>query len=407
MYGDHKTYLGKTTDGGKTWSLIKSNEFTGFAHKIKEDFINKNLLFLGTEMGLFATVDGGENWFRMKNHIPDYTLVRDIQIHPRTNDLLLATHGRGIIVVDDITPMRNLTKDIIDKEVVLFDSKPIVLTPGKYGDGGFPSTGGWNGGNPPSVQPIQYYFKERMSTGDVAVEIYDATGKLVQTVPGTKRKGVNKVYWNLRMTPPKVATGGTKIDFGSFTAPMVLPGDYTVKLKVGDKEYTQSVKLMHDNSNPNFTTADRQAQYKTAMDLYHLHEQLAGVVDGINSNQKMLKENIEKTKNAKLKKLLTEYNDKLETLRETLLASKQKSQFADEQKLRERISDVYVAVCSQEAGPSNLQVQRVSVLSQEVQKASQDNIAINNHYAIKVKQALIKEGLLKDEKSTLDNKKGN
>jgi len=358
-------------------------------------------------MGLFATVDGGENWFRMKNHIPDYALVRDIQIHPKTNDLLLATHGRGIIVVDDITPMRNLTKDIIDKDVVLFDSKPIVLTAGKYGDGGFPSTGGWNAGNPPSVQPIQYYFKERMSTGDVAVEIYDAAGKLVQTVPGTKRKGINKVYWNLRMTPPKVAAGGTKIDFGSFTAPMVLPGDYTVKLKAGNKEYTQSVKLVHDNSNPNFTIADREAQYKTAMDLYHLHEQLASVADDINSNQKMLKENIEKTKNAKLKKLLSEYNDKLEILRETLLASKQKSQFADEQKLRERISDVYVAVCSQEAGPSNLQVQRVSVLSQEVQKASHDNIAINNQYAIKVKQALIKEGLLKDEKSTLDNKKGN
>lgn len=406
MYGDHKTYLGKTTDGGKTWSLIKSAEFTGFAHKIKEDFINKNLLFLGTEMGLFATVDGGENWFRMKNHIPDYALVRDIQIHPKTNDLLLATHGRGIIVVDDITPMRNLTKDIINKDVVLFDSKPIVLTAGKYGDGGFPGTGGWNGGNPPSVQPIQYYFKERMSTGDVAVEIYDASGKLVQTVPGTKRKGLNKVYWNLRMTPPKVATGGTKIDFGSFTAPMVLPGDYTVKLKAGGKEYTESVKLIHDNSNPNFTVADRKAQYKTAMDLYHMHEQLASVVDDINSNQKMLKENIEKTKNAKLKKLLNEYNDKLETLRATLLASKQKSQFADEQQLRERISDVYVAVCSQEAVPSNLQVQRVNVLTQEVQKASQDNIAINNQYAIKVKQALIKEGLLKNEQSTLDNQKG-
>jgi hypothetical protein len=356
---------------------------------------------------LFATVDGGENWFRMKNHIPDYALVRDIQIHPKTNDLILATHGRGIIVVDDITPMRNLTKDIIDKDVVLFDNKPITLTMGKWGDGGFPSTGGWNGGNPPSIDPIQYYFKDRMSTGDVSVEVYDASGKLVQTVPGSKRKGINKVYWNLRMTPPKVASGGTKADFGSFSAPMVLPGDYTVKLKVGDKVYDKKIKLVHDYSNPNFTVAQREAQYKTATDLYKLHEQLATVVDDINYNQKLLKENAGKVKSDKVKKLLAEYDNKLEALRVTLLASKQKSQFADEQKLRERISDVYVAVCNQEAAPSNLQMQRVGVLQQEVQKAASDNTALNNQYALKVKQALIKEGLLKDDKSTLENKKGN
>jgi photosystem II stability/assembly factor-like uncharacterized protein len=407
MYGDHKTYLGKSVDGGKTWTMIKSTEFTGFAHKIKEDAVNKNLLFLGTEMGLFATVDGGENWFRMKNHIPDYALVRDIQIHPKTNDLILATHGRGIIVVDDITPMRSLTKDIIDKDVVLFDNKPVTLTMGKYGDGGFPSTGGWNGGNPPSIAPIEYYFKERMSTGDVSLEVYDAAGKLVQKVPGTKRKGINKVYWNLRMTPPKTATGGTKVDFGSFSAPMVLPGDYTVKLKAGDKEYSKQIKLVHDYSNPNFTPAQREAQYKTATDLYNLHEKLAGIVDDINNNQKMLKENTPKIKSEKVQKLLKDYDNELEKLRETLLAAKQKSQFADEQKLRERISDVYVAVCNQEAAPSNLQVQRVGVLQQEVQKAETDNTAVKTKYDAKVKQALIKEGLIKDDKSTIDNQKKN
>ena len=113
-----------------------------------------------------------------------------------------------------------------------------------------------------------------------------------------------------------------------------------------------------------------------------------------------------KAKNDKVKKLLKEYDAKLETLRETLLASKQTSQFADEQKLRERISDVYVAVCNQEAAPSNLQTQRVTVLQQEVQKAEQANSALTNQYAIKVKEALIKEGLLKDDKPTFKNKKG-
>jgi len=187
---------------------------------------------------------------------------------------------------------------------------------------------------------------------------------------------------------------------------MVMPGDYTVKLKVGDKEYSKQIKLVHDYSNPNFTLAQREAQYKTATDFYHLHEQLASVVDEINNNQKMLRENTGKVKSDKIKKLLKEYDARLEALRETLLASKQKSQFADEQKLRERINDVYVAVCNQEAAPSNLQTQRVGVLQQDFQKAAQENTALNNQYAIKVKQALIKEGLLKDDKPTIENKKG-
>ncbi|MFM2362863.1 MAG: hypothetical protein RLZZ316_1765 [Bacteroidota bacterium] len=405
MYGDHQTYIGKSTDMGKTWTLFKSNEFTGFAHKIKEDLTNKNLLFAGTEMGLFSSVDGGATWFRMKNNIPWYALVRDIQIHPKTNDLVIATHGRGIIILDDITPIRNLTKDIADKEVYLFETGTQKLTTGNFGDGGFPSTGGWNGGNPAAIAPIQYYLKDRLNTGDVKVEIYDAAGKLVQSIPGSKRKGINRVYWNQRMKPPKVATGSAKIDFGGFIAPQVLPGNYTVKLKVADKEYSNGIQLVHDENNKSFTTADRQKQFDASMQLYTLHEQLAKTVEDITGKQKMLKENIDKTKNAKLKKLLQEYHNKLETLRAECLATKQKSIFADEERIRERITDVYQAVAGQEAAPSNLQIQRISVLQNEVSKAENNNTSLTTQYYNKVKDALTKEGLLKE--STLQDSKGN
>jgi photosystem II stability/assembly factor-like uncharacterized protein len=395
MYGDHKTYLGKSTDMGKTWQLITSSEFTGFAHKIKEDLVNKDLLFLGTEMGLFATVDGGVSWFRMKNRIPEYALVRDIQIHPVTHDLVLGTHGRGIIIVDDITPMRSLKKDIVEKEVHLIPNTPVELNAGRFGDGGFPSTGGWVAPNPLSIPPIQYYLKERVTTGDVKVEIYDKEGKLVQSMPGSKRKGINKVSWNLRMKPPKVAAGGTKIDFGGFIAPMVLPGDYTVKLKVGDKEYTQPLKLVHDEKNKEFTLADRQLQYKTAIQLYKMHEELAAVVDDINEKQKMVKDNFDKVKDPATKKLMEEFNAKLEEERSQLLATKQKSIFADEQKLREKITDVYSAVASQEAPPSNLQVQRADLLQKEVTTKKQDVKKVNDKYYKPIFDQLVKEGLIK------------
>jgi photosystem II stability/assembly factor-like uncharacterized protein len=404
-YGDHKTYAAASNDMGKTWKMFTSSEFTGFAHKIKEDIINKDLLFIGTEMGLFSSVNGGVNWFRMKNNIPWYALVRDIQIHPVTNDLLLATHGRGIIVVDDITPMRALTKELTEKDVHLFGSQKIVLRDGMYGNGGMPSTGGWQGGNPAGIPPIQYYLKDRITTGDVKVEIYDAAGKLVQSIPGSKRKGINKVSWNLRAKPPKVASGGTKVDYGGFIAPMVLPGDYTIKLKVGPKEYTDKITLVHNADNKSLNEEERKLQYNTAMELYKTHEQLAGVVDSINDKQKMLKANIDKVKNAKVKKLLNNYNNSLETLRNTLLASKQKSMFADEKKLREEITDVYAAVCTQEAPPSNLQVQRVSALKEQVGKAQQSATTINTQYLSKVIAALEKEGVMKTE-STIQNKAG-
>jgi hypothetical protein len=343
----------------------------------------------------------------MKTHIPDYGLVRDIKIHPVTNDLLLATHGRGIIVVDNISPMRYLKKDIIEKEVHLFESKPVLLTSGKYGDPGFPGTGAWNGGNPASVQPIEYYLRDRVSNEEVKIEIYDDSGKLIKTLPAAKRKGINKVYWDLRMTAPKIASGGSKADFSGLVAPMVLPGSYTVKLKLGTKEYTQAVTLVHDSTNRHFSLKDRQVQYATAMELYHLHESLASTVDDITGNQKILAENIGKVKGAKAKKLLEEYNGKLEELRGSLLATKQKSIFADEQRLRERISDVYIAVCSQESAPSNLQLQRVGVLKQEWQKADQSNAVLKNKYDEKVKKELVKEGLLKESNSSLQPGKGN
>ena len=400
-YGDHKTYAAKSTDMGKTWIAFKSNEFTGFAHKIKEDLKNKDLLFIGTEMGLFATVDGGANWFRMKNKIPEYALVRDIQIHPKTNDLVLATHGRGIIVVDDITPMRSMTKDIVEKDVHVFPNPTAKLTTGNFGGGGTMfSAGMWAAGNPASIPPIQYYLKERVNSGRVMVEIYDSKGQLVQTLPGSNRKGINKVYWSQRIKPPKTASGGSKVDYGGFIAPMVLPGEYTVKLKIGDKEYPSPLTLTHDEGNKDFTLDDRNLQYNKGMELYKMHEQLAKLVDDINDKQKMLKESVAKTQNKKTKKLIEDYNTSLETLRAECLATKQKSMFADEQRLREKITEVYMSVTSQEARPSNLQVQRIDFLQKELAKVDQTNKNITTQFYSKVKDALAKEGLWKEEKTT-------
>lgn len=391
MYGDHKTYSGKSTDMGKTWTMFKSDEFTGYAHKIKEDIKSKDLLFLGTEMGLFSSVDGGKSWFRMKNNIPWYALVRDIQIHPETNDLILATHGRGIIIVDDISAMRNLSADILDKDVYVFDTKPMVLTMGNFGGNSFPVI---SAPNAPSLPSIQYYLKDRLASGDVKVEVYDSAGKFVQNIPATKRKGINRIYWNMRMKPPKTASGSSKVDYGATIAPQVMPGNYTLKIKVANKEYEQPIKVVHDSSS-SFTIKDRELQHKTAMELYNMHEQLAKNVADIMDKQKLLKDNLDKVKDAKVKKQMQEYYDKLEALRAELIPTKTTSIFADETRLREDITQVYGSVCNTEAVPNNLQLERVTSLHQKVNEADQKNATISKQYEERIRAALVKEGLVK------------
>jgi len=237
----------------------------------------------------------------------------------------------------------------------------------------------------------------------VKVDIYDKDGKLVQTIPGSKRKGINIVNWNMRGTPPKVASGGTKIDFGGFVAPMVLPGDYTVKLKVGDKTFENKLTMQRD-PNSDMTLADMEDQYSTAMQLYNMHERLGKLVDSISTKQKTLQPALDKLKNAKVKKLVQEYYDKLEALRSKLLATKQKSLFVDEKMLREDITEVYASVCNQETAPSNLQKERAGVLLQQLGDAEKLNASINSQYNEKVKAGLLKEKLDKMEKTEVKKK---
>lgn len=365
MYGDHKTYAAKSSDLGKTWTRLNSKEFSSFAHKIIEDPINKNLLFLGTEMGLFATLDGGQTWFKMKNKIPEFALVRDLKIHPKTHDLVVATHGRGIFILDDIRAIRNLTKDIWDKDVYLFPTPDITLNNGKYGWGGPQVSGGWGVGNPDYTPTIDYYLKQRLATGKATVEIYDDKGILIQTIPAGIRRGINKVSWNLRSIPPKVAAGSTKMDGAGFTAPMVLPGTYTVKLILNDKEYLSKVNCIHDAENDDLNEADRKTVYTNATKLKSLYENVNQLIDSVSFYKMVLKTDSVAFNKNKSQKIF--YNE-LEKIRAELMGTKMTSIFADEERLREKVSSLYGTFCGMESKPNSTQLQAIDVLQNDYKK---------------------------------------
>jgi len=379
-YGDHKTYAAVSRDGGKTWTLFRSPEFTGFAHKIREDLVNPKLLFLGTESGLFVSFDGGSVWHRMKNNIPWYALVRDIAIHPRTHDLIIGTHGRGILVVDDIRPMRTLTEKEANQQVVLLPMAPMPIRDAEYAGGSFPASGGWVAPNAPGIRPILYYLKDRPSSGEFSVEILDDQGKLVQRLPNpSKRKGLNKVFWNLRTEPPKTAKG-SKVDFASFTAPYVMPGTYTLKLTRGEEVVTQSLTLVHDESNISFSIEDRQVRHALSQKLYAMHQDLALLVDQILAGEELMAKSLPLARKPAQKEALSQSAKALLKLRETLVPVEMKSMFADIRRLREDISEVYVAVCSNEARPGNLQETRTENLKEDLTRARQSLEVIQGKY---------------------------
>lgn len=365
MYGDHNTYVAKSTDRGSSWKRLNSPVFTGFAHKIKEDPINPKLLFLGTEMGLFASLDDGESWFRMKNNIPEYVLARDIQIHPKTHDLIIASHGRGIFILDDIDPLRNFSNEIRQQDVYLYPTPDITLNNGKYGWGGTDISGGWNADNPATTPPFTYYLKQRLNTGKVTLEVYDDKGLLMQSMPGTIRKGINKVTWNLRGIPPKVSAGSTKMDQTGFISPMVLPGTYTLKLRVKDKELSQTFNCIHDTANKELSLDDRKLVYTKAMQLQKLYNSINKTVDSIAWYQKRLKSDtaaFAKNKNAKV------FYEELQKIKAELMATKKTSIFATEEKIREKVSTLYGIFCGMEAKPNAIQMQSIEDLQQDFNK---------------------------------------
>lgn len=389
MYGDMRTYAAVSKDMGKTWSLLNTIDLNaGYAHKIREDLVNPGLLFLGTEFGLYLSVDGGTSWAQYTAKVPPVA-VRDIQIHPTKHDLVLATHGRGILILDDISPIREINASLLNSEMALLSTKDFVLTNGRYG-GAFPSAGGFIGPNSSESVQFIYYLKDRMSSGDLKMEVFDSNGKSLGTVPATKRKGINKVSWDPRSKPPKVAQG-VKIDASGFFGPMCEPGVYTVKLTRGDKTIERKFSLLDDPSSPH-SAADKALQRQTVKSLYTLTEELAYLSERVTSSMNTAKAMADTCRNSSLKKSLNNYANRMEGIRKELVATKPGLAITGEEKIREQLSELYSTVLSYMGRPSQSQLDKLEKLQADVKKQESDATAVWQSDLSKLNQQLNKAG---------------
>lgn len=389
---DRKPYVLKTTDGGNTWASIATDEIKDFARSIKEDHKNPNLLFLGTEQGLYITVDGGKNWSRFENNLPPVA-IHYLALHPTEDALLMATHGRGIVIIDDISPLRAITKDILTKELAFITTKPSIIREAG-GFGGYSSVGEFVGENPASAAQIVYFMNKRHTFGKMTLEIFDANNKKVADLSPGKGKGLNAVSWAYRLNPPKIAKAKT-IANGGFGGPVVPAGTYKVVITKGKNTFENNLVLVNDPESIH-TPADRVAYQESATKLYNMNEELAYLVEKLN----VLTEGVERVKplisvNKKLEKRLqtAKLATDLADFKKTLVVTTGDNYVAAaEPELREKIASLFGEVIDYLGKPSNAQLANLKLLDGKLTEAKNKMVAYEKQMEA-INQTIIKAKL--------------
>jgi hypothetical protein len=344
---DMNTYVYKTIDFGTTWTSIITKDIDGFARCIQEDYVNENLLFLGTEKGLYITVDGGKNWSKFENNMPAVAVMH-LDLHKKTNDLVMATHGRGVIILDDISILRQVTNEIIASEVYFFKTKPFI----KEENSSFGSTASeleFVGPNPSTSAQIVYYLKKRNTFGKMEMEIQDLNGNKIVGLPVSNQKGINIVTWDFNEKGPKVATGKT-LDYSGFTTPLVPAGKYKAVLTKGKDKFTHEFEVLNDPKSP--ITADSRTEQRVATKmLFDKVQRLAYMVYEIDEMTKLNDEIASKDKSYTKTSIKT--NAELNKLKFTMVITTGDNYVGSaEKQLREKLGAIYASVASQYDAPS-------------------------------------------------------
>ncbi len=298
---DYKAYVYRSDDGGATWRAIANGLPAVSVRTVAEDPRNPDLLFLGTENGVWYSDDRGASWTRLKNGLPDVP-VPDIVVQPRDHDLILGTHGRSIYIMN-IAPLEALTTEVESRAAYLFPPRPATeFNYLEHRD--FLAQGTYVGANPPYGATIDYYVKDAGAAPKLAIA--DADGEVVRELTGDGAAGLHRLVWDLRYTPPPATNrpptpgvdtkarpseatlaripgdygGGGDITGGESggepilpTGPPVLPGLYTITLTAGGASSRATVRVEGDPRIP-ISDSDRQAQHRFLMAAYRA--QLAG-----------------------------------------------------------------------------------------------------------------------------------
>jgi hypothetical protein len=313
---------------------------------------------------LFASYTGGNDWIRLGLKNLPFVAVHDIKIHPRENDLILATHGRSVWILDDAVPIQQMNSELLSREAHLFPVRPALRFTSRFtrygiGDKVFA------GPNPSYGALITYYLKEKPDDKTTfKVEIFDQTGKLVQALNRpAKEKGLNRVAWNLRFggaevrqPPPEeeTATGGPP------RGPQALPGSYIVRLTLGEKKIEERVEVRLDPT-VNTPIADLQAQLDLTIKLRDMQSSantalrfLDSIKDQLKHTQTTMK-NLNKEPDKEMNKALEEYVKKIDELQDTLARRSEGLGLGGKSRVSDRVGDLFISIDATNAAPTPYQ----------------------------------------------------
>jgi photosystem II stability/assembly factor-like uncharacterized protein len=366
--GDFSPYVYVTRDYGKSWQPLvtdaDSKGVRGYAHVIKEDTQRPDLLFLGTEFGLWISIDGGRNWAEFQSEDFPAVAVRDLAIHPRDHDLVLGTHGRGIWIVDDISPLRGLTPELLGKQAGFLPDRPAqqrISGPGGWANG----AAVFVGDNPTEGAVISYYQKSRHLFGKLKLEVIDPEGKVVDELPASPRRGVNRVVWSMRTKPPRVPPA-VQLAFAGTQGVPVLPGDYKVRMTKGGEVYETTLPVVLDRR-ATYSLADRKLQYDAAMRVHKLFGNESALLERIEATRSQLGERQQAAKSPALQKQVAALRDRVDAVRKRIVATTEGGAITGEERLREHTDTLYGAILSYDGAPAAYQVERIGVLESEYQ----------------------------------------
>ena len=394
VFGDMAPHIFVTRDGGKSFARIagpKTAGIRGYAHVIKEDRVDAKILYAGTEFGMFISRNGGANWEEFRPGNFPAVAVRDIVQSKKGDDLVLATHGRGIWVIDDVSPLRNLTPTVVASNVTLVASAPVEQR--IQGNGGW-SEGDANfvGDNPADGAVITYYQKARHVIGRMKMEIIGPNGQLVEELPTSKRKGLNRVVWSMRTKPPLVPPAAS-LAGNSVVGQRVLPGQYKVRLtKAG--EVTEVPLTLAIDPRASFTADDRKAQFASAERVKALFQRMTGLTFGLVG---LARDANAAANDAKAtpaaKKAAQELALKAADLRKLVVATTEGGAITGEERLRENMDMAYGQIISTEGRPPAYAVARVDALEKELKEVEHAFAALKATKAAALNSQLEQAGI--------------
>jgi hypothetical protein len=333
-----------------------------------------------------VSIDGGERWAQFRGgHFPNVA-VRDIAIQPRENDLVLATHGRGIWIVDDITPLRALSVDLLGKDFSLVASRPAIQ---RLRPSGGEVTGAavFVGDNPPDGASISYYQRSRHLYGKLKLEIMDANGKVVADLPASKRAGLNRVVWNMLEKPPRVPPAAQLAEAGT-QGPRIPPGAYTIRVTNNGRSYESPLVVSIDPS-ATFTLADRQAQHAAAVRVKKLFGAESKLMERIVELRANLTEaGTGLAKDSPLTRSLAEFDGKVDAVRKRIVATTEGGAITGEERLREHTDQLYGALLTYEGKPTAYQQDNIIALEAEFTRIQRDFEALTDQNLARLNRKL-------------------